>query len=98
MLQQNHFLPDTYFLESFIGSLKTTVKHFVRAFKPQTVTAVIEYARCQEGSLEANKNSSKNYVAVKPSFPNAYQNSLKPHTSFPAPQNALNTSNPFPRP
>lgn len=38
MLQQNQLLPDSYFLDSFVGGLKTTLKPFVRAFKPTSIS------------------------------------------------------------
>ena len=54
MEQFHHVLPDPYMLESFIGGLKPAVKPFVKAFKPQTVTDAILYARLQEESIQAN--------------------------------------------
>ncbi|KAL8100580.1 hypothetical protein AgCh_032728 [Apium graveolens] len=58
MEQHNLVLPDTYFLDSFVGGLKTSVKPFVKAFKPTTVTEAIRYARLQEENLQA-LNSKK---------------------------------------
>ncbi|XP_074300143.1 uncharacterized protein LOC141631357 [Silene latifolia] len=55
MLQRNPLLPDQYFLDSFIGGLKPSVKPFVRAFKPQTLASAVEYARLQEESLAVSK-------------------------------------------
>ena len=54
MEQNHHILPDSYFLESFIGGLKPTVKPFVKAFKPVNVAEAIMYARLQEESIQAN--------------------------------------------
>lgn len=45
MLQQNHYLPDAYLLDSFIGGLKSSIKPFLRAFKPTTISGAVEYAR-----------------------------------------------------
>ena len=54
MEQNHHILPDSYFLDSFIGGLKPTVKPFVKAFKPVSVAEAIRYARLQEESIQAN--------------------------------------------
>lgn len=51
MIQINHILPDNYILDSFIAGLKPSVKPFVRAFKPTTISQAIKYARLQEESL-----------------------------------------------
>ncbi|XP_056692219.1 uncharacterized protein [Spinacia oleracea] len=53
MLMNNHILPDSYMLESFIGGLKPAVKPFVKAFKPNTIAEAIDLARLQEENLEA---------------------------------------------
>lgn len=42
MLQHNHALPDAYFLDSFIGGLKASVKPFVKAFKPVSIAEAID--------------------------------------------------------
>ena len=71
MLQNGYCLHDSYLLESFIGGMKPGVKPLVRAFKPQSIAAAIEYARLQEESIKAN--SQKTW---KPNtYPqNSYQN------------------------
>ncbi|XP_074299627.1 uncharacterized protein LOC141630768 [Silene latifolia] len=46
MQQKNPLLPDNFFLDSFIGGLKPTIKPFVRAFKPTNMADAIEFARC----------------------------------------------------
>lgn len=57
-------LPDSYFLDSFIGGLKPFVKPFVRAFKPTTISQDIEYARLQEEFVSlTNQKSFKLPVA-----------------------------------
>ena len=56
MFQHYHLLPDSYFLKSFIGRIRSNVKPLVRAFKQNYVSDVIEYARYQEESIEANKS------------------------------------------
>lgn len=59
MLQYNHVLPDSYVLDSFIGGLKSTVKPFVKAFKPNSIAEVIDYARLKEESLAVSYKSTK---------------------------------------
>ena len=70
MEQNHHILPDSYFLESFIGGLKPTVKPFVKAFKPVNVAEAIMYARLQEKSIQANSkkigNSTGSVYSSKP--------------------------------
>ncbi|KAL2905959.1 Transposon Ty3-I Gag-Pol polyprotein [Bienertia sinuspersici] len=66
MLQQNHVLPDSYFLDSFVGGLKPTVRPFVKAFKPTTFTQAIEFSRLQEENLEATNTISKTSFPFKP--------------------------------
>ncbi|XP_074313633.1 uncharacterized protein LOC141648817 [Silene latifolia] len=55
MLQRNRLLPDQYFLDSFVGGLKPAVKPFVKAFKPETLSEAVEYARLQEETISATK-------------------------------------------
>lgn len=83
VLQHNHFLPDSYFLESFIGGLKSTVKPFVRAYKPQTVTAAIEYARCQEESIEVSNGFYKASTTAKSIFLRLPLNQTHPNSHYP---------------
>lgn len=45
MKQHNHVLPDGYVLDSFVSGLKSTVKPFVKAFKPSSIAEAIDYAR-----------------------------------------------------
>lgn len=61
MLQSNHVLHKGYILDSFIRGLKPAAKPFVKAFKPELITAAIEYARLQEGTLQVNKNYKQSY-------------------------------------
>ncbi|XP_074327433.1 uncharacterized protein LOC141665350 [Apium graveolens] len=69
MLQSNHVLPEVYILNSFIGGLKPTIKPFVKAFKPVSITDAIEYARLQEESLQVNRNYKTPYQS-KPMLAN----------------------------
>lgn len=43
MIQKNPEIPDSYFLDSFIGGLKPTIKYFVRSFDPPTLYSIVEY-------------------------------------------------------
>ena len=66
MLQINHILPDNYILDSFIGGLKPSVKPFVRAFKPNSISQAIEYARLQEESLAVMLQRSSKFTFNSP--------------------------------
>lgn len=91
MLQQNHLLPNSYFLDSSVRGLKPTLKSFVRAFKPISISSAIEYARLQEDNIEATEASYKPFYSApktvnKPPLlptPNTYQ---KPSSFSPRPQ------------
>jgi len=48
-------MPDAYFLESFIGGLKPTVKSFVRDLSPHNLYAAMDLARHQEETIQAMK-------------------------------------------
>ncbi|KAL8087895.1 hypothetical protein AgCh_037873 [Apium graveolens] len=74
MIQINHILPKNYILDSFIGGLKPSVKPFVRAFKPETISQAIEYARLQEESLAVISQKSTRY---------SFNNAPKPIQSIP---------------
>ncbi|KAK9671838.1 hypothetical protein RND81_12G058100 [Saponaria officinalis] len=65
MLQRNPNLSDDFFLDNFVGGIKTSLKPFVRAFKPTSMAEAIEYARLQEESLHVS--SVKPFTAFKPS-------------------------------
>ena len=54
-LMTNPTMPESYFLESFIGGLKAAVKPLVRAFNPRTVDDAIEQGRFQEEHILALK-------------------------------------------
>ena len=45
MLHNSPDMPDAYILDSFIGGLKPAIKPFVKAFKPTSIAAAIEFAR-----------------------------------------------------
>lgn len=72
MIQINHILPDSYILDSFIGGLKPSVKPFVRAFKPETISQAIEYTRLQEESLSVLSQKSTKYGFTNVSKPIQY--------------------------
>lgn len=87
MEQFHHVLPDPYMLESFIGGLKPAVKPFVKAFKPQTVTDAILYARLQEESIQANNQKfTKSSYTPKSSNLMFSANSNKSEPLLPTPQ------------
>ena len=76
LLLRNPTMPESYFLESFIGGLTAAIKPIVRAFKPATVSEAIEYARQQEESIQALK--------ISPDIPRrAYTKPSKPALSYP---------------
>ena len=45
LLVRNPSIPESYFLESFIGGLKPIIKLSVRAFNPHYLYATMEVAR-----------------------------------------------------
>ena len=61
MIQETLQIPESFFLDNFIGGLNPSLKHFVRAFNPQSLYSAVEYARLKEKNDEAMKvpNSSK---------------------------------------
>uniref|UniRef100_A0A803MRK9 Retrotransposon gag domain-containing protein n=1 Tax=Chenopodium quinoa TaxID=63459 RepID=A0A803MRK9_CHEQI len=78
MVQVGYMLPDKYLLESFIGGLKSSLRPFVKAFKPQTISAAIEYARFQQESDSLNTSNRPKYTTTKPYQTLSTQNSSKP--------------------
>ncbi|XP_021859476.2 uncharacterized protein [Spinacia oleracea] len=74
MMMNNHVLPETYILESFVGGLKSAVKPFVKAFKPDCIGEAIDLARLQEENLLIN--------APKPTYKQPIYNP-KPLQSIP---------------
>ena len=66
LLMKNSLLPDEHFLDSFVGGLKPHLKSFVRAFHPKTLTEAMEYARCQEETVQALKMQEKSSKFTTP--------------------------------
>lgn len=62
MIQRNPQLPDSFFLDSFIGGLKPTIKPFMKAFNPMKLDDAVEFARLKEQNDEAMK------AVMKPSL------------------------------
>ncbi|KAH9605981.1 hypothetical protein KSS87_012166 [Heliosperma pusillum] len=95
MLQRNALLPETYFLDSFVGGLKPMVKPFVRALKPTTMAEAVELARCQEESLTAARTMN-NKTEINPNRITSQCFVRSPTSNF---QNNSNTrfSQPFQR-
>ncbi|KAL8096191.1 hypothetical protein AgCh_037225 [Apium graveolens] len=77
-----------YILESFIGGLKPAVKPFVRAFKPNSMAAVVEFARLQEEVLSCatwSTHKITNYGTQKPlAYTPALANTKPPLLPTPA--------------
>ncbi|CAO2840780.1 unnamed protein product [Amaranthus hypochondriacus] len=67
-------LSDKFLLDSFISGLNDTLKPFVKAFKPDSITKAMEYARLQEESVKSLYNSTP-------------KQSLKPFSLIPKSQN-----------
>ena len=89
LLLRNPTMPESYFLESFIGGLTAAVKPIVRAFKPTTVGEASEYARQQEETIQALKlpPNRPQKVYTQPSKPNqTYPSTFKPLLPAPGPQ------------
>ena len=63
LMQRNPQLPDSFFLDSFIGGLKSTIKPFVKAFNRISLAAAVEFARLKEQNDEAMR------VVIKPRNP-----------------------------
>ena len=76
LLLRNPTMPDSYFLESFIGGLSDTVKPIVRSFKPVSVSDAIEYARQQEEAIQVLKVSLDR-------VPKPYTQPSKPALTYP---------------
>jgi len=81
LLIRNPTMPNSYFLESFIGGLKPAVKPLVRASNPTTLDVDIEQASLHEKHMLALKippekpyKSSSNFFQTpqksQPSMPN----------------------------
>lgn len=103
LMQKNHLLSDEFFLESFIGGMKASIKPFVRAFKPKTISEAVEFARLQEESLACNSRNAvkpSQFLMNKPSFtsvnasPSNSNTSLSANRSNPAPYQSNFAKNP----
>jgi len=83
---KNPLLPSDYFVDSFIGGLSPQIKPFTKAFKPQTLSAAVDYARLQEATVQAMRVSDRprSQLPYKPFhqkglLPTPVQNTQKPH-------------------
>jgi len=65
-LVRNPLIPETFFLESFIGGLKPVIKSFLRAFNPQNLYVTMEVARCQEETVHALKPPPNRGMKMNP--------------------------------
>ncbi|XP_074303743.1 uncharacterized protein LOC141638224 [Silene latifolia] len=93
MLQKNKCLTENYFVESFVGGLKPSLKPFVRAFQPVTIAKALELARLQEEnlSIKFNKFSSntKSFTATTKQPPLLPTPSFSKNTYTPQPQTVI---------
>ncbi|KAJ8439033.1 hypothetical protein Cgig2_028479 [Carnegiea gigantea] len=53
LIQRTPLLPDSFFIDGFVGGLKPQLKPFVKALNPVTLTEAMNLARLQEEALEA---------------------------------------------
>ena len=84
LLMSSPTMPESYFLESFIGGLKAAVKPLVRAFNPRIVDDAIEQARLQEEHVLALKLPPDRSYNQQPNF--------TPFTQKPLPAALSNTA------
>ncbi|CAO2817554.1 unnamed protein product [Amaranthus hypochondriacus] len=75
MIQETPQIPESFFLNSFIGGLNPSLKHFVQALNPRSLYSAVEYARLKQKNDDAMRmpNSSK------PSVP---QHAKKPFLDY----------------
>ena len=52
MKVKNPLLPADYFVDSFVGGLSPQIKSFTKAFKPQALSAAVDYAWLQEATIQ----------------------------------------------
>lgn len=57
-------MSDDYVLESFIGGLEPSIKPFVIAFNPRTITEAVRIARLQEAQWYAQFHKPKQSTPV----------------------------------
>ena len=55
--KHDYDLSPKFILDSFISGLNDTLKPFIKAFKPDSVTKAMEYARLQEESVKSLHNA-----------------------------------------
>ena len=83
---RNPLLPTDYFVDSFMGGLSPQIKSFTKAFKPQTLSAAVEYARLQKATVQAMRVPDRSRVQPKYKpfnqkglLPTPSQNTMKPN-------------------
>lgn len=76
LLIENSLILDEHFLDSLFGGLTPYLKSFVRAFHPKTLSEAIEYASCQEETIQALKIQDR-----LPKFPAQTQKPILPNPS-----------------
>ena len=75
LIQITSLLLDSFFVDSFVGDLKTQLKPFVKALNPVTLIEAMNLARLQEEALEAWRIPNRVLTSRPPLLPN-------PKTSF----------------
>lgn len=53
MIQRSPRLPDSFFVDSFVGAFKSQLKPFVKALNPLPLNDAVHFARPQEDALKA---------------------------------------------
>jgi len=101
MVQRTPTLPDSFFLDSFVGGLKPQLIPFVKALTSVTLADAMNLARLQEEGMEAGKALNRlrtNKTTLLPTFKSApspytftrsHHNTRHPPISVPS----INSSN-----
>ncbi|XP_056698640.1 uncharacterized protein [Spinacia oleracea] len=78
VLNTHHNLSEEYLLDSFIGGLDPIVKPFVKAFKPNSISEAVEFARLQEEqTLACSQKQVKPTYFSQTSKPTNYSQNTK---------------------
>ncbi|KAL2930706.1 Transcription factor bHLH25 [Bienertia sinuspersici] len=93
LMQNSYILPESFVLETSIGGLKPSIKFFVKAFKPFSISAAIEVARLQEQQLAhtsfTSQKNNKPLLAPKPLQSIPFQSNYNKPPLLPTPSNTL---------
>jgi len=69
MVQRTPTLPDSFFVDSFVGGLKPQLKPFVKALTPVTLADAMNLARLQKEAIEAGKAPNRLQANKPPLLP-----------------------------